>query len=166
MLCVKCGAENEESANCCSACGAILPRMMKEEAPKEEPKKINERLQLFEDAVAKVLSSEWGLEQFEAFLREMIEVLAEKERGIREIEIPPEAMEDFREELDVGFSGIELYNRGIAVMTSYITDTQPHYLEAGLELIRQGNERINEAMRINRENRTSLEEACSDRNVL
>lgn len=162
VLCVKCGSENEAEAKVCARCGALLPRYLEEEeaapAPQQEP--IHERLQIFEEAVAKLQEGTWSLEEFSNFLTETAAVLAEKERGIKEIEIPEEAAADFQEELRVGFAGIELYNRGIESMFAYLEAQDPQLLEEGLDSIRQGNERINEAMRINRANRDKLEEAC------
>ena len=45
------------------------------------------------------------------------------------------------------------------VFFAFVENEDPALLEEGLELVRQGNERINEAMRINRENRSKLEES-------
>lgn len=167
MLCVKCGSENDIKAKVCGKCGAVLPRYEAEIKPEpEEVPVVNERLQIFEDAAAKVTSGEWQMEEFAAFLQETAAVMAEKEDGIRSIDIPEEAADDFKEELEIGFEGIELYNQGLEHMFAYTESAEPELLEAGLDLIRQGNERINEAMRINRENRSRLEEICGDGSVI
>ena len=58
MFCVKCGFDNESEAKICRKCGATLPRYVSEAETQEEPKVespvVNERLQIFEDAVDKV----------------------------------------------------------------------------------------------------------------
>ena len=163
MFCVKCGFDNEPEAKICRKCGATLPRYVSESETQEEPKVespvINERLQIFEQAVEKVSSGEWSTEEFANFLEETAAILAEKEQGIRSIDIPEEAAADFKDELDVGFEGIKLYNQGMQVFFAFVENEDPELLEEGLELVRRGNERINEAMRINRENRSKLEES-------
>jgi len=93
-------------------------------------------------------------------------VLARKEQEIRDIEIPSEAYEDFRAELELGFQGIEMYNRGIATMRLYLADKNPAHVHEGLELILDGNEAINEAMRLNRENRRKMEDAFIDSSTM
>lgn len=168
MLCVKCGFQNADGSNYCTSCLAQLPRLVQAAIPRSEDEapRINERLQQFEDAVAKVQSGDWETEQFAAFLDEMAEILAEKERDIRSIPIPEEAEDDFREELEIGFSGIEMYGLGVNRMFSFLQDLDGGHLEEGLELVRQGNERINEAMRVNRENRRKLEETFMDSSTM
>lgn len=168
MLCVKCGFSNAEGANYCTRCNAQLPRLVQAAAPDTEAEtpRINERLQQIESAVQKALSGEWEADRFGQFLDEMATVLAEKERDIREIPIPPEAEDDFRDELEVGYAGIEMYGHGVQRMFSFLEDFDPAHLDAGLELVRQGNEHINEAMRINRENRRKLEEMYTDSSTM
>lgn len=156
VFCPKCGNENNEGAFC-ARCGAKLPRFIQEEQVVEQHTPINSRLNVIENAVERVLSGEWPLEEFLPFLEEIHEVLSSKEQEIREIAIPEESIGEFQEELSVGFSGIALYNEGIAHMLSFDGEN-PEVLSEGLKLVRKGNERINEAMRINRASRSKLEE--------
>jgi len=163
LLCVKCGFQNAEGANYCSQCHAQLLRVAPVAAQAEpEAPRVQDRLQQIAAAVARVTSGEWNPDEFAQFLEETAQILAEKERAIREITIPDEAAEDFREELDIGYAGIELYNQGVQRMFDFLSDGDADHLEAGLELVRQGNEHVNDAMRINRENRRKLEELYSD----
>jgi len=164
LICIKCGHKNPAGVNYCDSCGAILPKMTQAEmAP---PAKVNERYMLLKDAGEKVRSGEWSVEEFISFLKNISAILSQKEQEIREIEIPSEAIAEFEEELNMGFSGIELYNQGISEMMLYAEDLNPEHLENGVEMIREGNERINEAMRINRENRRKLEEMYIDTSTL
>lgn len=168
MLCVKCGFQNSDGANYCSKCNAQLPRVLQgpqEEVEPETPR-IHDRLQQIEAAAARAASGEWNPEEFGRFLEETAAILAEKERAIREIPIPDEAAEDFREELEVGYTGIDLYNQGVQRMFDFVADANPLFLEEGLDLVRQGNEFVNQAMRINRENRRKLEEMSTDASSL
>lgn len=164
MLCVQCGFQNSDRDKCCAKCGAKLPQVMKGPTASCNPElgKVNERLQQFELAVQRVTDGEWNAQEFGLFLTEMSEILAEKENGIREIAIPEEAADEFREELAVGFAGIDSYNCGLSRMFEYLQNPDPKVLYDGLSLVREGNERINEAMRINRDNRAKLEEMGAD----
>ncbi|MBI3926294.1 MAG: hypothetical protein HY319_12190 [Armatimonadetes bacterium] len=145
----------------------MLPRVAAGQQPQqEEPEYVNERLQELEEAAAKAASGEWTVEQFGEYLEGVAQTLAEREQAIREIEIPPEAVEDFREELEVGFAGIQLYNEGVARMMMFVEDSEVSHLEEGIDLVRQGNEHINEAMRINRDNRKRLEEMYIDSSTM
>jgi len=51
-------------------------------------------------------------------------------------------------------------------MMHYLDDQNPEHIEYGLELVHQGNESINKAMRINRENRRKLEEMYVDTSTM
>ncbi len=160
MICVRCGHQNPPGAKFCESCNAVLPKMAQEEIT--APPKVNERYNQLKNAAEKVKSAEWTVEEYGSFLENISAILSQKEQEIREIEIPEEAIEDFREELEVCFAGIDLYNQGIAEMKLFLEDLNPEHLDYGLELVHQGNEKINEAMRINRENRRKLEEMYID----
>ena len=167
MFCPKCGCDNDQGVNCCANCGAALPRLeqMQSATTIKEHHTVNERLRVFEKAVDDVRSGQRSVEDFHAFLLETHEVLSAKEREIREIAIPEEASGDFQEELSIGFEGIALYNEGIAQMLEYAERLDETCLDDGLALVRQGNARINEAMRVNRENRNRLEEELSQNSL-
>ena len=160
MLCPKCGFDIQAGVFCCAKCGTKIPRFMQEADSTPQHVSINSRLQVIEAAVRNVQEGEWELERFLEFLQDLHGVLSAKEQEIRDIVIPEENRDEFKDELTMGFSGISLYNRGIARMLTYNGDNV-EVLEAGLDLVRQGNERINEAMRINRSNRNKLEEEIS-----
>lgn len=118
----------------------------------QEPEKIDRHLQEVEDACQRIASGEWDTDQFADYIDQLAEKLQERENFIRQIEIPPEAIEDMREELEVGFSGISHWNDGVNRLAQFIEETDIAHLEEGLDLCRQGNDLLNEAMRINREN--------------
>lgn len=171
MRCVKCGFENAEGAKICRKCGVLLFLFAEDDKKEEvqEPEElpvVNDRLKLFENAVAKVRSGAMSVNDFADFLEKTAAILSEKEQEIKSIDIPKEAIDDFKEELAVGFAGMDLYNQGIESMFAYVEELDDELLERGLELVRSGNERINEAMRINRENRNKLEEPDENKNLL
>lgn len=118
----------------------------------QEPEMIDKHLAEVEDACQRVASGEWNAEQFGEYIEQLAVKLQEREDFIRQIEIPPEAIEDMREELEIGFSGIAHWNDGVARMSQFIDEPDIAHLEEGLEFCRQGNDLLNDAMRINREN--------------
>lgn len=158
MFCPKCGCENSELISYCVRCGAKIPHFEQAETSVREHTPINGRLHLIENAVSSVKDGSWSLEEFLDFMQELHNTLLTKEQEIRDIVIPEEATGEFQEELNVGFSGIYLYNQGIGLMLGYEGDDNTEMLDEGLEYVRQGNERINEAMRINLASRSKLEE--------
>lgn len=165
VICVKCGQQNPSGANYCQSCNTVLPKVPQAADPfTHQP--VNERYLQLKEAGDRVLASEWTIEQYAAFLDNISRVLARKEQEIRDIEIPAEALEDFRTELELGYQGIDLYTAGIATMRLYLADRNPAHIHEGLEQILEGNEAINEAMRINRENRRKMEEAYVDSSTM
>ena len=162
IICVKCGHQNADSLNRCEECGAQLPRIAGGVSKEPEPEYVNERVRELQDAAQKALSGEWTPEQLGDYLENILSFFAEREQGIRSIEIPPEAIEDFREELENGFKGIQLFYEGVSCMSQFAEQPDPVFLEEGMELVRQGNDHLNEAMRINRSQRAKFEELYLD----
>lgn len=167
MICVKCGFNNPDGSNYCQECNAVLPKL--HQVSVVPPQKVNERYNQLREAGEKVKGGEWTIEQYAEFLNNVAQILAQKAEEIREIsetEIPPEAFADFEEELTIGFDGIAHYELGIVEMMLYCGSHDPTHIDKGLELVAIGNEKINEAMGINRENRRKLEEMYIDTSTI
>ena len=159
IICTRCGSGNPPGANYCKNCNAMLPKMVQSEAVAH--KKITTRYLQLKNAGEQAKCGEMTVEEYAEFLDNISRILSEREVEIRSIienEIPPEAMDDFAEELENGIAGIDNYNEGIGHMKLFVDDLNPDHIDYGLELIYQGNELINEAMRINRQNRLKMEE--------
>jgi hypothetical protein len=163
IVCTKCGSQNPDGTKFCESCQTPMPQISP--VLVDNPKVMERYMQLKEAADA-VKSGDWTFEEFSEFLEEVTRVLVQKEQEIREIEIPEEAYDDFASELEVGFNGIALYNEGIANMMMYLEDKNSEHLDHGLEMAYQGNEQVNEAMRINRANKRKLEEMYMDTNQM
>lgn len=121
---------------------------------------VNERLAKFEQAVHRVRSGADSVEQFGAWLTREAEEMSRRRQDILEVlsSIPPGLEDAFREEVEVGLSGIGFYEQGLACMFKFVETRQDAALDDGLAAMRQGNARINEAMRINLANRDEEEE--------
>lgn len=156
MFCFKCGHDNPSTASVCAKCKTALPKMPANyEAPRPV---ITERLQKFIDAVDNLKNRVWSADEFKDFLDTMSKTLAEKANDIRSVEIPQEMMEDFMQEMSVGLEGINLYEHGMTELYMIFKDNNVNHLDTGLAYIEEGNNKINEAMRINRENRQKMDE--------
>ncbi|MBM3463384.1 MAG: hypothetical protein FJX76_14895 [Armatimonadetes bacterium] len=154
MECVKCGHQNPDGQGNCAVCGLVLATIEQTEGGAVHP--VYDRYV----AIRKACEAAGGggpMDAFKRFLDETSFKMAQKEQEIREIDIPPDAMDGLREELEVGFEGIDLYNQSLIQFRQFSTTSDPNFLRNGLELAWQGNERINEARRINRRNRALME---------
>jgi len=113
-------------------------------------------------AAERIEKNDMTADEFAQFIDTTIEFLSEKEANIRQVEIPPEAVEDFREELEAGLTGIDLFYQGLTEMRLFLEDGEPAHLHAGLEVVVEANQMLNEAIAINRRNRHKLEEMYID----
>ncbi|MCQ2735878.1 MAG: hypothetical protein MJ234_01490 [bacterium] len=157
MLCLMCGHDNPETATVCMNCKTPIHKLsqMTSSAP---PAKVTDRYMQIKAASDSVLAGAMSIDDYARFLHDTINVLAQKEQEIREVEIPEESYEEFADELNMGYQGIDMYNEGLEFLLRYTEDGDPVNISHGMGLIFDGNERINEAMRINRENRRKIEE--------
>ena len=130
---------------------------------------------------------------FRIFLDDTARDLAEKEQQLADLDVPPSVFEIMREELELGLEGIGWVLQGLATLRLAIGGDAPNLpdggeeaeladageaaiiddpvdlstlFEEGIALVVAGNEHLNEAMRLNRENRGRLEEACGDASTL
>ncbi len=101
----------------------------------------------------------WTVEEFGEFLNNIYEDLGAKAQEMREIILEEKYEEINGEEVTMGGSGIDLYDSGMQEMSYFLEDGEEHHLDEGLALIWEGNEKINEAMRLNREGRDNLDVA-------
>lgn len=157
MVCIKCGYKNLDTANYCKRCNALLPKLSAGYKP-PPPQKVTGRFNRFKDAIGNVKNKKWSADEFKKFLDEISKNLYSRGQEIRNVEIPSEIMSEFEEELSIGLEGINLFEGGMKELSLYLEDKKEEHLDKGLKLIEEGNNKINEAMIINRENREKLEE--------
>lgn len=103
------------------------------------------------------MSGEWAPEDLKEFLVQIAGLLGEKAREVRELLEESGYQNESPEEVEQGLGGIEHYERGMQEMWRFFEDGDAGHLQQGLELIWEGNERINKAMIINRESREDLD---------
>ena len=132
-----------------------FPRYLPTES--EEPEVIDQHLLEVTEACQRVASGDWELDQFAEYIDQLVDRLTEREEFIKNMPIPPEIIDEIREELEVGFSGITYWNDGVARLALFPDDPDVEHLEEGLELCRQGNDLLNEAAQLNRANYRRVE---------
>lgn len=126
------------------------------------PSYISDRVRELEEACTKVQSGEWSMDKFSEYIDSILQVMNEREQSIRSIEIPPQTIDQFRAELEAGFTGITLYHEGLNRMAGYAETQDPANLSEGLDLVKQGNDYLNEALRLNYNSQKKYEEMYLD----
>ena len=115
------------------------------------------RYNQFKRAVDNVKAGTWTAEEFHEFLFNIYEDLSAKARELHEIIETEKYIEYAEKEVHCGVAGLDLFEAGMHEMSVYLEDGDITHLDGGLARIWEGNEKINEAMRINRENREELD---------
>lgn len=115
------------------------------------------RYNQFKRAVDNVRNGSWTAEEFNEFLVNIYGVLSAKAQECRDIITEENYEETDGSEVEHGVSGMDLYEAGMQEMSLFLEDGEMVHLDEGLALIWEGNEKINEAMRINRESRDNLD---------
>ena len=120
--------------------------------------KVAGRFQQFKDAVERVRSGQWASDDFLEFLQNIYTLLTEKRMSAEQL-IQESGYEEYAEdEVRQGRDGMDHYEMGMQEMSLFLEDGEMAHLDQGLDLIWQGNERLNDAMRINRAERKKLED--------
>jgi hypothetical protein len=93
---------------------------------------------------------------FTAFLQEQSNILSERAQAIYDNLEATDYYAENADEVDMGIAGVQSYEEGVNALWAFVEDGDPSHIESGLLNIWEGNQRIIEAMRINRESRESL----------
>ncbi len=157
IVCLICGQANQQGSSQCSGCGAALPKIMQPTESHGFQKRVG-RFNQFKNAAEKAKSGEWSRSEFGEWLSNMSQVLAEKAQELIELYQESGYYEYGPDEVEIGLTGIQEYEQAMEVMWAYVEDGELYHIDEGLELMWEGNEKINEAMRLNREFRRQLED--------
>jgi hypothetical protein len=117
-----------------------------------------ERFDMFKDMVQKAKIGQVSSQEFLAWLASNYEIMDQRANAYVDYMEETGYIEYQTQEVLLSFEGLEDYDAGCQQFFLYCEDGDLSRLDAGLELIWQGNEKINEAMRLNRQFRKSLEE--------
>lgn len=156
VICMQCGAQNRKGDKHCNSCGAAMPHF--EVTPTVKVETVTGRFKLFHDAVENVKQGNLSVEDFYDFLHQQYEILLEKRNDIEASINESNYMESAGDEVSQGVQGMDHFEAGIQELSLFCEDGEFVHLESGIDLIRMGNDFINDAMRINRVSRKELEE--------
>ena len=147
ITCPMCGAKNLAQEALCKDCGAKLPRQAGN-CPELSHKPLMGRLEQFRQACVKVTNKSWSLHDFGSFLENMQDTLKAK----REVFISNlgDYAEYATEEVELATSGMNEYELGMEELWAYIETKDPACIQRGMDLVICGNEKINQAMAMNR----------------
>ena len=170
IVCIKCGHQNPDDARYCEKCGAVLPRISKNIARPVEAK-ITVHFDMIKDAVEKYRAGQMSLEDYLGVLDLIYNRIDNAAREIEEMEIPEDLLPVFKEQLDIGLTGMDLFLQAIEelrAMAEYIEATKdpetppeeiPVLLEeadrlaqVGIELAAEATDHLNLALEMAREN--------------
>lgn len=133
------------------------PKFINPSLDQNPPQVIDQHLAEVEEACQRVASGDWDLDKFAEYIEQLANRLTELEDTIKNMPIPPEIIDEIREELEIGFSGITYWNDGLARLAQFPDSPEVEHLEEGLELCREGNDLLNEAATLNRANYERVE---------
>ncbi|MBI3928288.1 MAG: hypothetical protein HY319_22280 [Armatimonadetes bacterium] len=157
IVCLVCEHTNQPGVGQCTHCGAALPRILQPTSVDQFEKRTS-RYNQFREAGQKAKEGKWSPEEYADWLQNISRLLAQKARYLIDLYHSTGYYEYGAEEVEMGITGIQDYEQAMETMWEFIEDGDPRHIERGLELMWEGNEKINEAMRLNREFRRRLED--------
>ncbi len=154
LQCAECAYINPADETVCQCCNSRLGYVRPSTRPDVEA--TTGRYRKIRARVEELQAGQVTLDAFTRYLEELTEELTARAQSIHE---DLEAYrQDNADEVEAGLDGVEKYEAGVSELWAYTQDLEPSHLEQGLLLVWDGNMRIVEAMRINRENREALAE--------
>lgn len=118
---------------------------------------INSRLNQIKQAIDAVVAGEMSIEDFKEFLNTTNAQLEEKGRANRAWLEESGYGASSPAEAEQALAAMDLYEEGMTEMRRYLDDKDPAHLEAGFNLCKEGNVKMNKAMTINRDEYEELE---------
>jgi predicted nucleic acid-binding Zn ribbon protein len=160
--CPFCASKIEPGSEKCEHCQTILMSNdpLDRPAPKTHEYEITGRYDEFAGRVQMVRNSQMSREQFAQWLDSIQKsLLNQRDRYIELIQTSG-YYEYGSDEVDMGMTGILEYEESMELMRLFAGDheIEMEVLDGALQKMWDGNEKCNEAMRINREFRAKLEE--------
>ena len=153
MLCMRCGRDNiDNGSGHCMYCQAKLPSMSLYQVM-NSPAMETSRLDEVKRYCDGVLDGSVPIENFADFISATYNHLVSLSSGIYEIVEAENYIQDSPEEIESGYEGMNLWETGLMEIYAYIEDSDEAHIKNGLDMITRGNELVNVAMQINREQR-------------
>ena len=112
---------------------------------------INSRLNQIKQAIDAVAAEEMSVEEFRKFLNTTNAQLEEKGRANRVWLEESGYAASSPAEAEQAMAGMDLYEEGLTEIRRFLDDGDVGHLEAGFNLCKEGNQKMNKAMTINRD---------------
>lgn len=159
--CPNCGYPIGVNVHTCPNCQFVIYSQdpIDRPAPKTHERDITDRYDQFAERVQMIRDGRMSVEQFGNWLRTTQQMLlGQRERYVEMIKVSG-YYEDSTDEVNMGMTGILDYEEAMEMMLSFANgEADSATLDAALEKMWEGNEKCNEAARINRRFRAQLEE--------
>ncbi|MEW6278959.1 MAG: hypothetical protein AB1758_10075 [Candidatus Eremiobacterota bacterium] len=157
IICLSCGNPNEPGTGFCTQCNARLPKI-DAVSVQSGAGHVTGRFEQIREAGMKVKQGTWSSEEFGEYIQNVYQLLKEHAEATIAYIQETGYHEYGGEEVEHGLSGVEKFEEGLERMFCFVEDGDAQHIDAGLEMIWEGNELINEAMKFNRAARRRLEE--------
>lgn len=160
-ICIKCGYSNPDSENYCAKCGAILPKVSVAVA-RPARVKITKNYDTIKLKVEQLLSYEITFDEYYEVLDSIYSKIEEAGNTVSNMEIPEELAPYFKEQLEIGLTGIDMFLQAIEELRNL-----PSLIEE-LDSVTNENEKeniMNEIERIKEQGLNLAAEATEHLNI-
>lgn len=152
MACSHCGSEYEPGSLYCRECRYLFfGEPIQGPIPDED-----ERILRLAEICESLITGDIDVPKFHEHINEFTLDQERREQEIMMVfaNVPVGMEEDFREEIDIGFQGVEACRQALSQLAEFDPAlTPPMHMLKALMLFYQGTWAVKEAMRINRRNR-------------
>lgn len=164
MICVRCGHQNPEGQHFCLKCNSALPRIS-ESISAANPERVNVHYNLLREAGEKVQARQISMEEYLQTLDTIYTKIYERLQEVESMDMEDEVRSALQEQLNVGVSGIHYFLNGINEMRLYADDSDPQHIAIGISSVFQGNENLNQALEMARDNIRRLKDMGIDSEI-
>lgn len=155
MICLHCGHLNEAFSTFCEKCQSVLSQRV-------PPPPLADRYDFIADCAKKVKSMQMSSGEFRDILENFMRTLKKVQDDVEKMEIPQDMEAETKDEMNMGTAGVKLYMEAILELHKFLDTRQDIYLQRGLAMANDANNRLNEALRLNFEGFTNIQETAEE----
>ncbi|NDD29326.1 MAG: hypothetical protein EB084_13770 [Proteobacteria bacterium] len=115
----------------------------------QPPPKLTTHLVQIEQAAREVALGQLSINEFGALITRLRQLFKQKLDDVREMlahEVPADFLPEIADEMEIGQRGIEIYMQATDALLEYIHTRQIDSLQRGIELARDANDLVNQAL--------------------
>lgn len=166
IICLICGENNEFGSNHCKKCGARLPKLDERTATLAGSGTVRNtgKYDRLKTQILKIKTGEQSWQQFtewfQTFYDDIITRIQNVVEGINQSHGQGWSYyEEFTEEVEATFSGVEYYDTALNKIWEAIEAQDLQVAQEGLKTFLKGAEKLNDAYALNAETQRKLEES-------